>query len=227
MLIFGKNVFLELDGKYNLIKKIYLSDNFHDPKIFDIIKNNKLNYEKLTNQKMNQMINANHQGIIIDMVDYQYVDYDKIIESDFIVMLDHIEDPHNLGAIIRTCEAAGVKSIIIPKDRAVGINGTVMKISSGALANVNIHQVSNLINTIDKLKKDNYFIYGADMEGTNYLEVDYANKKVIIIGNEGSGISKLVKENCDEIIKIKMQGKINSLNASVAAGIIIFGLIKE
>lgn len=227
MLVFGKNVFLELSNNVKSIRKMYISDNFNDPKIMDIIKKNNINYIRLNNQKMNHLVDGNHQGIVIDINDYEYANFEEIINDDFIVMLDHLEDPHNLGAIIRSCEAAGVKSIIIPKDRSVGVNATVIKISSGAIANVKIHQVSNLINTINKLKEINYFIYGADMIGKDYKTVDYAQKIVLVIGNEGTGLSKLVKENCDEIIKINMQGKINSLNASVAAGILIFGIKKD
>lgn len=227
MLVFGKNVFLELSNNVKSIRKMYISDNFNDPKIMDIIKKNNINYIRLNNQKMNHLVDGNHQGIVIDINDYEYANFEEIINDDFIVMLDHLEDPHNLGAIIRSCEAAGVKSIIIPKDRSVGVNATVIKISSGAIANVKIHQVSNLINTINKLKEINYFIYGADMIGKDYKTVDYSQKIVLVIGNEGTGLSKLVKENCDEIIKINMQGKINSLNASVAAGILIFGIKKD
>ena len=220
MLVFGKNVFYELNNNANNIRKIYISNNFRDQKIFDLIKKNNLNYIKVDNKKLDYMVEGNHQGIVIEINEYEYSDLDSILEDDFIVMLDHLEDPHNLGAIIRTCESAAVKSIIIPKDRSVQVNGTVMKVSSGALERVNVCQVNNLVNTINKLKEKGFFVYGADMSGRDYKQ----NKVVLVIGNEGSGISKLVKDNCDELIKIKMNGQINSLNASVATGILIYGI---
>ena len=143
-------------------------------------------------------------------------------------MLDHIEDPHNFGAIIRTCEAAGIKSIIIPKDRQVQINSTVMKTSVGTLDNMNIISVSNLGYAIDKLKDNGFWIYGTSLENSvDYRDVDYDGKVAIIIGNEGSGISNIVSKKCDYLIKIPMYGKTNSLNASVAAGITIYEVIRN
>ena len=170
------------------------------------------------------LANKNHQGIVLDIYDYEYKDIDECLNDDFVVILDHLEDPHNFGAIIRTCECAGIKHIIIPKDRSVRVNETVIKVSSGAISHVDIVMVSNLVNAINKLKKSNFFVYGADMDGKNYQEYDFSGKKVLIIGNEGKGISQIVSENCDEIISIPMKGNINSLNASVSAGILIYGM---
>ena len=172
------------------------------------------------------MVDGKHQNIVLEIYDYEYYTLDDI-NGDFIVLLDHIEDPHNLGAIIRTCECAGIKEIIIPKDRSCLVNETVMKSSAGALAHVKIIMVSNLNNAINKLKKANYFIYSADMNGVNYSEVDYANKKVLIIGNEGHGVSKLIKENSDYIVSIPMYGRVNSLNASASAAILIYKMLGE
>ena len=142
-------------------------------------------------------------------------------------MKKHLEDPHNFGAIIRTCESAGIKGIIIPKDRSVVVNGTVMKTSSGALEHIKVVMVNNLLDTINKLKNKNYFIYGADMDGVNYSETNFASKTCLVIGSEGNGMSRIIKENCDEIVSIPMYGKVNSLNASVAAGILIYEIIKR
>ena len=150
----------------------------------------------------------------------------EINERSFIVILDHLEDPHNLGAIIRTCEAAGILGIIIPKDRSVDINSTVMKTSAGALENVKIAKVTNLVNVIDDLKENGYWIVGTAMEGDiDYRDVDYTGKIALVIGNEGNGLSKSVLQSCDYVAKIPMFGKINSLNASVAAGIMIYEMI--
>jgi len=142
------------------------------------------------------------------------------------VMLDHLEDPHNFGAIIRTCEAAGVKSIIIPKDRSVRVNATVTKVSVGTIENVNIAMVSNLVNTLKELKDKGYWVIGTDMDGTDYKDIDYSGKIVIVIGSEGKGLSRLVEENCDFIASIPMKGTVNSLNASVAAALVIYEAVR-
>lgn len=148
-------------------------------------------------------------------------------DNGLIVMLDHIEDPHNFGAIIRTCEAAGVSGIIIPNDRSVSVNATVIKTSVGTCDNVKIVRVTNLNKTIEYLKKNGYWIFGTDMDGTSYDELDYKGKTCIICGNEGKGMSKLVRDNCDFIASIPMNGKVNSLNASVATAIILFEAVKN
>lgn len=143
------------------------------------------------------------------------------------VILDHLEDPHNLGAIIRTCEAAGVDGIIIPKDRSVCVNATVIKTSAATVNDVKIALVTNIVNEIRNLKKQGFWIVGTDMKGTNYKKIDYKGKMAIVIGNEGNGISNLVKQNCDFMATIPMNGKTNSLNASVAAGIMIYEAVSQ
>ncbi len=221
MLVWGKNVFNELDIKK--IRKIYLAKNLNNQEILTKIKNNNLKYT-LTDIKAMDKMARNHQGIIVDIHEYSYGLIDDIKEDKLVLMLDHLEDPHNFGAIIRTCEARGIKNIIIPKDRSVHVNETVMKTSSGALNHINIIMVNNLVQAIDKLKNKGFFIYAADTDGQNYQEISYSDKVCLIIGSEGFGLSKLVKENCDFIIKIPMKGEINSLNASVAAGILLYGV---
>ena len=170
---------------------------------------------------------GNHQGIILDIEDYNYCYLDKILNSNIIVILDHLEDPHNFGAIIRTCEAAGIKGIIIPKDRSVKVNATVMKTSVGTIENVDICMVSNLVSAIKTLKENGFWIIGTDMEGTDYTKIDYSGKIALVIGNEGKGLSRLTKENCDFIAKIPMYGKVNSLNASVAAALVIYEAVRN
>ena len=184
--------------------------------------------EHLSKFDMDKKVNGLHQGIILDVPDYKYYDIDDIIGDDnLIVMLDHIEDPHNFGAIIRTCEAAGVSGIIIPSDRSVEVNPTVIKTSVGTTEKMKIVRVTNLNSTIKYLKDKGYWIFGTDMEGTNYTELDYKGKTVIICGNEGSGMSKLTKDNCDFIATIPMNGEVNSLNASVATAIVVFEAVKQ
>lgn len=220
MKVTGKNVFNELDIKN--IRKVYLSKNFKDKNIIDYIKKNKIKYVISDPKVMDNMI-KNNQGIIVDINDYEYSNLESI-DSNFVVILDHLEDPHNFGAIIRTSEAMGIKHIIIPKDRSVSVNETVMKTSVGALNHVNIIQVTNLVNAINYLKQQGFFIYGAEANGVNYKNVDYSEKKCLVVGSEGKGISPVVRKNCDEIISLPMKGHVNSLNASVAAGILIYRL---
>lgn len=222
MRVCGKNVFNELD--LSRVRKVLLSPNFKDKDILDKIKSNRLKYVITDSKIMDKMIPHN-QGIIIEINDYEYKTLEDIDnQENFVVMLDHLEDPHNFGAIIRTCEARGIKSIIIPKDRSVIVNETVMKTSVGALNHVNIIMVTNLVNAINKLKNRGYFAYAADMDGKYFREVDYSDKVLLIIGSEGNGISKLVKENVDQVVSIPMNGVVNSLNASVAASILIYGI---
>ena len=226
MYIYGKNVAKEALTNKEKIEKIFLYDNFNDKEILSLISDFQINY--LSKQEMDRKVDGNHQGIILKVKDYEYATLENIVKDNgLIVILDHLEDPHNFGAIIRTCEAAGVDGIIIPKDRSVSVNGTVSKVSAGTLEKMKIVMVINLVNTIKELKNNGYWITGTDMDGTNYYDIDYKGKIVIIIGNEGSGISRLVKENCDFIASIPMNGDVNSLNASVATGIVIFEAVKQ
>ena len=225
MRVFGKNVFNELKTNSKQIKKVYLSSSFNDKDIIKYIQDNKIPYVTVEKNKFDMMETGKTQGIILDINEYEYKNIKGIDTSEKkIVILDHIEDPHNFGAIIRTCEACGVKSIIIPKDRSVAVNSTVMKTSTGALEYVNIYQVANLKNAIEYLKDKGYFIYGAEADGKNYTEVDYAPNMALVIGSEGFGMSKIVRDACDEIISIPMSGHVNSLNASVSFGVLIYGI---
>ena len=224
MRVYGKNVAKEVLDKN--IKRVYLSKTFNDKEIINELKNRNIQIRYVDKNILNNMEKGNHQGIIIDIDDYEYYSLDEIGKEDVIIMLDHLEDPHNFGAIIRTAESAGFKSIIIPKDRSVEVTPTVMKVSAGTLEKVKIARVSNLVTTINDLKKKGYWIIGTDMQGTDYKKIDYKGKIVIIIGNEGKGMSRLVKENCDFIASIPMKGEVNSLNASVAAALIIYEAVR-
>lgn len=228
MYVFGKNVAEEVIKKNEKIKKAYIYKDFNDKNLISALQKLKISIVYCEKYELDKLANGNHQGIILSIPDYEYCDPSEMISADdsLIVILDHIEDPHNLGAIIRTCEAAGVNGIIIPKDRSVLVNSTVMKVSAGALENVKIACVTNLNNTIKYLKDNEFWIVGTDMKGTSYDKIDYSGKTAIIIGNEGKGMSKLVRESCDFIASIDMRGTINSLNASVATGIVVFEAIK-
>ena len=215
MLVYGKNVLHEIDPKR--IRKAYTSRREY----IDYLEKNNIKYDFVDNNAIERMVKGNHQGIVLDVLDYDYYGI-KDVDGDLVVMLDHLNDPHNFGAIIRTCECIGVTSIIIPKDRSVLVNDTVYKTSVGAINSVKIIMVSNLNNAINTLKDMGYFIYCADMDGENFHKVNYAPKKVLIIGNEGDGVSRMVKENSDVVVSLPMYGKINSLNASVSAGILLY-----
>lgn len=172
---------------------------------------------------------ANHQGVAAICAAHDYSTVEEILafaeergEKPFIVVCDGIEDPHNLGAIIRTAEAAGVHGIIIPKRRSASLNYTVGKTSAGALEYMRVARVANLASTLDELKEQGLWIYGADMDGKDVRETDLDGAAVLVIGSEGEGMSRIVREKCDFIISLKMKGHINSLNASVAGGILMY-----
>ena len=158
MYVYGKNVVHEVINDTSKIKKAFVSNKFDDKYIINLLNKNHIKIKYMDKFSMDKMVEGLHQGIIFDVVDYEYYDIDVIMQGDLVVMLDHLEDPHNFGAIIRTCEAAGVSGIIIPKDRSVSVNSTVMKVSTGALERVKVSQVTNLGQTIEYLKKNGFWI---------------------------------------------------------------------
>lgn len=227
MIVFGRNVAREVIDSKKEIKKVIMANTFDDKGIISDLEKNNVKIIKVDKREIDRKYKGNHQGIVLEIEDFKYGKLNDLENSKFVVMLDHLEDPHNLGAIIRTCEAAGVDAIIIPKRRGVEINSTVMKVSAGALNNINIVEVSSIAQTIDKLKDFGYWVYGTDMDGETYTNCKYDSKTCLVIGAEGNGISKLVHDKCDFIISIPMVGKINSLNASVAAGITIYEVVRQ
>ncbi len=226
MQIYGKNVALEKLESDSKIEKAYISRKLSDEQIINLLKKRNIKTIILNNSELDKMCKGLHQGIILEVEDFKTHTFEEVIpkikkEYPLIVILDHLEDPHNFGAIIRSSEAFGVDAIIIPNDRSVGITSTVVKTSVGAIENIKIIKVTNINSTINKLKEYGYWIVGTDMQGIDYTTIDYKTKIAIVIGNEGKGLSRLVRENCDYIAKIPMKGAINSLNASVAAGIFL------
>ena len=223
MIVYGKNVSLEYLNDNKKIKKAFLQNNFNDNEIITKLKKYNISIKILSKFEMDKKVDGLHQGIILDVEDYRYAKLKDIIDgNNLIVMLDHLSDPHNFGAIIRTCEAAGVDGIIIPNNRSISVNSTVIKTSVGTTENMKIVKVTNLTETIKELKKNEYWIFGTDMKGDNYRNLDYSGKVCIVCGSEGFGLSKLVKDNCDFIASIPMKGTVNSLNASVATALIVF-----
>ena len=235
----GRNAVLELLNSDRDINKIYLQRGEKHGSINEIIKlakNKKIVLVEVDKNKLDELSNGgNHQGIIAVVPPFNYCEVEDILEETkqkneepFIVILDGIEDPHNLGSIIRTAETAGVHGIIIPKRRAAGVNATSSKVACGAVEHMKIARVNNLVETIRSLKENGIWVYGTEMHG----EKEYYNENLkgaiaIVIGNEGSGMSRIVKENCDVLLRIPMKGKINSLNASVSAGIVIYEALKQ
>lgn len=230
MLVYGRNVAKEiLESKKN-IKSVILQKGFMDKTIISLIEKRNLLVKYMDKKELEAFAKYSHQGIILDIEDFKYTNLDDFINNDnaVVLVLDHLEDPHNLGAIIRTSEAAGVEGIIIPKDRGIKVNATVMKTSAGALNNMPISIVTNLTQTIKELKKNGFWIVGTDMDGSyDYRDINYSGKIAIVIGNEGKGMSDIVKKSCDFVVNIPMYGKVNSLNASVSAGILIYEAIRN
>ena len=233
MYIYGKNVAKEKLNTNEPIIKAYISKKFKEQSIIDDLKKKNIRINFVDSKFLDQKVEGLHQGIILEVEEAKTHTLEELFnkikekENPLVVMLDHLEDPHNFGAIIRTCEALGIDAIIIPNDRSVGITGTVIKTSAGAISYTTIVRVPNLANTIEKLKKNNFWIVGTDMEGTNYTKLDYNMPTCLVIGNEGKGMSKIVKDNCDFIATIPMTGQINSLNASVSCGIILSHIISS
>lgn len=230
MLVYGRNVALEVLKKPKNVQKVLLQDGFDDKKILTLLEKSKIPVFVKPKKEIDHLAEGVHQGIILYVRDYQYYPLADIVNEDasFLVILDHLEDPHNFGAIIRTCEAAGVDGIIIPKDRQVQVNATVMKTSVGTLDTMKVSRVANLSSTIDYLKKNDFWVVGTALEDSvDYRSIDYSGKIALVIGNEGAGISELVRKKCDFIAKIPMYGTTNSLNASVASGIMIYEVIRN
>ena len=229
MLVYGRNVAKEILQKNKKVEKVILQDGFDDNFINSLIEKAKLPVAYKSKKEIDRLVDGVHQGIILTIPDYKYFDLETVMDEDKVVILDHLEDPHNVGAIIRTCEAAGIKSIIIPKDRQVGINATVMKTSVGTLDSVKVVMISNLVNAINRLKEKGFWIVGTTLneKSIDYRKIDYSGKIALVIGNEGAGISNIVEKNCDFLAKIPMYGTTNSLNASVAARIMIYEVIRN
>ena len=230
MLVYGRNVAKELLENGKIVQKIILQDGFSDKEINSLIEKRKVPVQYKSKREIDRLAPGVHQGIILFIPDYKYKSIEEILNDNtsFVVILDHLEDPHNFGAIIRTCEAAGVDAIIIPKDRQVQVNSTVMKTSAGTLDDMNIVLVANLVNAIERLKDNGFWIVGTALDSNlDYRDIDYSGKKALVIGNEGKGMSQIVTKACDYIAKIPMYGKTNSLNASVASGIMIYEMIRN
>ena len=237
-LIIGRNAVIEALKSDRTIECVYVSKGDLEGSIkvaLGLAKDRGVVIKEADRRKLDTMCDGlNHQGIVARVTPFKYCEVNDILEDakrkeqqPFIVILDEIEDPHNLGSIIRTAELCGVHGIIIPKRRNVGVTSTVYKCSAGAIEHMKIAKVTNINATIDMLKEQGIWIYGADIDGKDYsYNTDFSGPCALIIGSEGKGISSLTLKKCDLLVKIPMIGKINSLNASVAGGIMMYEVLK-
>lgn len=234
----GRNAVLEALRAGKPIDKLYVLDGCPDGPVRTIIREAKkgdtiINYVK--KERLDQLSETgHHQGVIAMAASYEYATVEDILEkarekgeAPFIFVLDNIEDPHNLGAMIRTANMAGAHGVIIPKRRAVGLTPTVARTSAGAINYTPVAKVTNLKQTMEQLKKEGMWFVCADMDGTPYYQMDLKGPMGLVIGNEGEGVSRLIKETCDFVASIPMKGDIDSLNASVAAGVLAFEIARQ
>ena len=228
--IYGRNVVVSRLKESKDIEEIFLLDNFKDRQVIDLIEKARVRVIKCKKGKLDNIAgNEFHQGIVAKIHTYDYYPFESLIDNvenkdnPLVVILDGIEDPHNFGAILRSCEAMGVDGIIVPKHGSCPLNSTVAKTSTGAIELVKVSQVTNLNNAIKKLKEVGFWVVGAEATNSvDYREVDYSGKIALVLGSEGKGISRLVIENCDYKVKMPMVGKVNSLNVSVACAVLLY-----
>lgn len=238
LMIEGRNAVIEAFRSGKTIDKIYILDGCQDGPMATIRREAKKHdtiIKYVDKERLDQMSSTGkHQGVIASAAAYSYVEVEDILENarkknedPFILILDGIEDPHNLGAIIRTANLAGAHGVIIPKNRAVGLTATVARTSAGALNYTPVAKVTNLSKTIEELKKEGLWFVCADMDGTKMYDLNLKGAIGLVIGNEGEGVSRLVKEKCDMTAAIPMKGDIDSLNASVAAGVLAYEIVRQ
>lgn len=234
----GRNAVLEAFRSGKTIDKLFVLDGCKDGPIQSIMREARKNdtiVNFVTKERLDQISETKkHQGVIAYAAAYHYAEVEDILnrarekgEPPFLILLENIEDPHNLGAIIRTANLAGAHGVIIPKRRAVGLTATVAKASAGAINYTPVAKVTNLSQTMKELKKEGIWFVCADMDGTPMYDLDLTGPMGLVIGNEGEGVSKLVKENCDFIASIPMRGDIDSLNASVACGVLAYEMVRQ
>jgi len=230
--VYGKNSCLSLINKRKDFINVFIQKNYLDKKILSELEKNKIHFEYKERKFLDKLTNnANHQGIVIEVEGYEYLSIDELLEkikdvhNPLLLMLDGVEDPHNLGAILRSVDAVNAQGVIIGKHNQVPLNSTVAKVSTGAIEYVNVAQVTNLTNTIKLLKEKGYWIVGAEAnESVEFQTLKYDFPTLLVVGSEGKGISPLVLKQCDYRVKIPMEGHVNSLNVSVATAVLLYGI---
>lgn len=234
-IIYGKNAVAEALSSDKEIDTVFISKTASAGNITALAKKRGVVVKIVSDEKLAALSGgAKHGGVCAELCSAEYSSPEDILESakqkgrpPFIIIADEIADPHNLGAIIRTAEAAGADGVIIPKRRSASLNATVFKTSAGAAAWLKVARVSNLTETIKMLKKNNVWVYGMEADGTPYEKADFTAGTAIVVGSEGFGLGRLVRENCDEVLSLPMNGKVNSLNASVSAGILMYEVVRQ
>ncbi len=237
-LIMGRNPIMETLRSERDIHKIWIQDGIQKGQIQPLLQlanSRKIVVQTVAKQKLDQMVTGNHQGVVAQVAAYQYAEVSDILamakernEQPFLLILDELEDPHNLGSILRTADAIGVHGVIIPNRRSVGLTATVAKASTGAIEYVPVARVTNLSQTIETLKKEGLWIVGTDASNSqDYRSIDGQMSLGIVIGSEGKGISRVVKEKCDFLIQLPMVGHVTSLNASVAASLLMYEVYRK
>ena len=237
-MVYGKNPVLELLKSGKPINKVLLlteGPGGRNQEIISLLQARTIPYQFVDHQTLDRLTNRErHQGMLAYVAAREYATLEDILavaeerqEAPFILMLDEIEDPHNLGALLRTVDAVGAHGVIIPKRRSVALTGTVAKTSAGAVEHVAVARVSNLVQTLKELKKKGCWVSGAEAGGKDAFEADLTGPRVIVIGSEGKGISRLLRETCDEIVSLPMRGKVTSLNASVAGSVLLYEVLRQ
>lgn len=237
-MVAGRNAVMEALKGSRSVNKLMIANGSTEGSIKEIIavaKDKGVNIQYWDRSKLDSIARGiRHQGVLAQVAPVQYAELEDILqvakdrnEPPFIVLLDELEDPHNLGAILRTADAAGVHGVLIPKHRSCPLSATVAKTSAGAVEHVPVARVGNLVQIIKKLKQEGLWVAAADMDGKDYYDTDLTGPLLLIIGSEGQGVGRLVKEQCDFVVRIPMVGKINSLNASVAGSILMFEAMKQ
>lgn len=227
-ILYGRQVVRQVLKENRKVRKLYLQSPM--PELEALAKKAGVPVVLTDRKKLNRITESeHHQGVAVEIEPYETVSLDELIRGKkgqygFLIMLDELEDPHNLGAVLRTADAVNADGVIIKKTHSAGLTPTVAKVSAGAIDTVKVAAVTNLTNACRELKKQGYWIVGADMDGVDYRTLNYDFHTVLVIGNEGKGISRLVRENCDYIVSLPMRGTISSLNASVSAGILMYGI---
>ena len=233
-LVYGKNVVLNLLKKNKEIDFLYIQKSRNDDDVLYLAKKNNISYKIVDRKVLDNLVNGNHQGYVAQIKEYKTYTIEEIIESipqgkqPLLVALDGLEDPHNLGAILRTAACVGVDGVIFEKNRSVSLNSTVAKVSVGAIDIVKVARVTNLVQTLNKLKNEGYWVIGTDVkDAVDYRSVDYDMPVVLVIGSEGKGMRRLVKENCDIKVMLPMESDIGSLNASVACAVLLYQIYSQ
>ncbi|MBR2596270.1 MAG: 23S rRNA (guanosine(2251)-2'-O)-methyltransferase RlmB [Solobacterium sp.] len=228
-LMYGRNVAKQLLSDPRKVHKVYLAGT--ERELEAMCRKHNIRVEHTDRKTLNKLAGTDrHQGVVVEIDPYKTVPVADLVnnrkgEYGFIILLDELEDPHNLGAVLRTADAVGADGVIFKKTNAVGLTPTVAKVSAGAIDTVKCAAVTNLTRTVQDLKKQGYWIVGADMDGQDYRTLKYDFHTVLVIGNEGKGISRLLREECDYVVSLPMKGTIESLNASVSAGILMYSIM--